>query len=30
MYTLEPDGWHAKSVAYNKETDEYEFMKILR
>lgn len=27
MYTLEPDGWHAKSVAYNKETDEYEFMK---
>lgn len=27
MYDLQEDGWHANSVAENKETGEYEFMK---
>lgn len=27
MYTLEEDGWHAHTVQYNEDTDEYEFMK---
>lgn len=27
MYSLEEDGWHASTVAYNEDTDEYEFMK---
>lgn len=27
MYSKEEDGWHAHSVQYNPDTDEYEFMK---
>lgn len=27
MYSLEDDGWHAHTVQYNPDTDEYEFMK---
>jgi hypothetical protein len=27
MFTKKINGWHANSVAYNKDTDEYEFMK---
>ena len=27
MFTLEDDGWHARSIAENPETEEIEFMK---
>lgn len=27
MFSYQPDGWHAGSVAYNDQTDTYEFMK---